>query len=203
MVLGTAISLLALFCSLVAAAAQDTYDISSKKWLLRNDNNTVKVDVTVPVHVLEAVRAAGPIGDPLYRFVSYLFNGLVSAFERFGVRVLGLPQPVRSHLSLETRYLRANTQGSESSCPESSLDFTKSIAVLCRYGELESRWVMQDTWTFSTSWPGKDTSSLLDRDTVLLRLGGIDTVADIYFNGKLLAKVDNYHRWVAWGGLHP
>jgi hypothetical protein len=51
----------------ITVTAQDVYDLSANKWLLRNDNNTIKLGVTVPAHVLELARAAGLIDDPLYR----------------------------------------------------------------------------------------------------------------------------------------
>jgi hypothetical protein len=53
-----------------------------------------------------------------------------------------------------------------------------------------------ETWTFNTSWHGSDIAALLAKDTVVLHLGGIDTKAAVYLNGKQIASVNNYYRWV-------
>jgi hypothetical protein len=56
-------------CLLLAGTAhcQDGFDLASRQWTLTNENGTVVLPVQVPAHVLEVVRSAGLIGDPLYR----------------------------------------------------------------------------------------------------------------------------------------
>lgn len=37
---------------------------------------------------------------------------------------------------------------------------------------------------------------VFNKQQVLLVLNGIDTIADVVVNGRKIAEVDNYHRWV-------
>lgn len=66
----------------------------------------------------------------------------------------------------------------------------------CRYGELESRWVALDTWTFTLQFSGNESGmpDLLQKQQVLLQLGGIDTFGTVTLNGKVLLKPNNFHR---------
>ena len=58
-------------CLLLAGIVecQDVYDLASRDWTLTNENQTIVLPVHVPAHVLEVVRSAGLVGDPLYRCV--------------------------------------------------------------------------------------------------------------------------------------
>ena len=51
-----------------------------------------------------------------------------------------------------------------------------------------------ETWTFNTSWHGSDIEALLAKDTVMLHLGGVDTKAAVFLNGREVASVNNYYR---------
>lgn len=48
---------------------------------------------------------------------------------------------------------------------------------LYRFGELESRWVALDTWTFSAAWQGAAHAALAASKAVVLLLGGVDAAA--------------------------
>ena len=54
----------------------------------------------------------------------------------------------------------------------------------------DSEWSFQRTFTMS--------ASLLKRDRVLLRCDGLDTLAKVRINGKLVAKTDNMFRIWEW-----
>lgn len=65
-----------------------------------------------------------------------------------------------------------------------------------RYGEIESRWVATESWTFSTSISAQEVGSLLEQQQVLLQLDGVDTYADVLINDVEVAKTTNFHRCV-------
>lgn len=65
---------------------------------------------------------------------------------------------------------------------------------VCRYGEVESRWVAMETWTFSTVISAKEVATLLEQQQVLLQLDGVDTYADVLINGQQVTKTTNFHR---------
>lgn len=54
-----------------------------------------------------------------------------------------------------------------------------------------------DTWTFSLKFAANTTSGmpeLLQKQHILLQLGGIDTFGTVTLNGKQLLKANNFHR---------
>jgi hypothetical protein len=55
--------------------------------------------------------------------------------------------------------------------------------------------VAQDEWTFTADWPADGAAALGDAAAVVLRLGGVDTVARVVLNGQDVGAVDNAHRW--------
>eukprot|EP00882_Tetradesmus_deserticola_P022363 GHRQ01024265.1.p1 GENE.GHRQ01024265.1~~GHRQ01024265.1.p1 ORF type:complete len:229 (+),score=85.34 GHRQ01024265.1:182-868(+) len=66
------------------------------------------------------------------------------------------------------------------------------------YGELETRWVSQDTWNFTVTWPGQQHRQLAACRHVLLVLHSIDTFGRVVLNGRHVLAADNAHRswWV-------
>eukprot|EP00878_Enallax_costatus_P023191 GHUV01024656.1.p1 GENE.GHUV01024656.1~~GHUV01024656.1.p1 ORF type:complete len:187 (+),score=26.66 GHUV01024656.1:294-854(+) len=73
---------------------------------------------------------------------------------------------------------------------------------LYRYGELETRWVSEDTWNFTLIWSGQQHSELKACKHVLLVLHGVDTFGDVVLNGRHVLRVNNAHRsW--WQPLPP
>ena len=94
-------------------------------------------------------------------------------------------------------------------------DDAPALRTTCRFGEVEYRWVSEDTWTYSTilspevllpaasgagrTGRGGDASapprlacppgSALD-----LVLDGVDTLARVELGGRLLATTSNFHR---------
>jgi hypothetical protein len=71
---------------------------------------------------------------------------------------------------------------------------------LFRYGEVESRWVAMESWTFNTVISAAEVTSLLKQQQVLLQLDGVDTYADVLLNGKQVAQTTNFHRCAAGRG---
>ena len=58
--------------------------------------------------------------------------------------------------------------------------------------ELDCFWVDRAEWAFSRSFQVR--AQLLNKDRVLLRCHGLDTLAKVYINGRLLGTGDNMHR---------
>ena len=61
-----------------------------------------------------------------------------------------------------------------------------------RINELDALRLMDNDFRFQTTF--QVSQQQLDDDFLLLRFDGIDTLAKVYLNGRLLAKVDNMHR---------
>ncbi|MBD5778177.1 glycoside hydrolase family 2 protein [Pelagicoccus sp. NFK12] len=54
------------------------------------------------------------------------------------------------------------------------------------------QWVGEKSWTYSRSFEASE--SMLERDRVLLRFDGLDTLAKVTLNGKVLAETNNMFR---------
>lgn len=69
-------------------------------------------------------------------------------------------------------------------------------ALYRRFGELTTRWVALDNWTFSLSFDGSspEMQELRSQKQVLLKFGGIDTFAAATLNGKHILDASNFHR---------
>ncbi len=61
-----------------------------------------------------------------------------------------------------------------------------------RDNELKSLALMDNDFTYRTNFEAD--AELLQRDHILLHFDGVDTIADIYVNGQLIAAVNNMHR---------
>jgi hypothetical protein len=77
-----------------------------------------------------------------------------------------------------------------------SKDCCFDVFMMHRYGEIESRWVAMESWTFSTTISAQEVAGLLEQQQVLLQLGGVDTYADVLINGEEVAYTTNFHRYV-------
>ncbi len=49
--------------------------LSSLEWTLANSNGSVSIPAAVPGYALDTLASAGLVGDPLYRWVRYLWSG--------------------------------------------------------------------------------------------------------------------------------
>jgi hypothetical protein len=61
------------------------------------------------------------------------------------------------------------------------------------FGELTTRWVALDTWTFETAFTVDE--DVARRANVDLVLDGVDTFATITVNDEPVANLENFHRW--------
>ncbi|XP_063217719.1 beta-mannosidase-like [Bacillus rossius redtenbacheri] len=108
----------------VVAAAAWVLSLDGAGWTARSANGSVRVPAAVPGGIYSDLRAAGVIGDPLYRF-----------------------------------------------------------------NDVQYRWVARDNWTYSTRFETPPRARA--KRTAMLVLHGVDTVADVVLNGRLLGRVDN------------
>jgi hypothetical protein len=55
-----------------------------------------------------------------------------------------------------------------------------------------------DTWTFTLNFMGNESgiAEAMQKQQVLLQLGGIDTFGTVTLNDQLLLKTNNFHRSV-------
>lgn len=72
------------------------------------------------------------------------------------------------------------------------LDNEKMEDPFYRDNELKALALMDNDFTYVTSFEAAE--EIMKRETVLLRFDGIDTVADVFVNGQLIASVKNMHR---------
>jgi beta-mannosidase len=61
-----------------------------------------------------------------------------------------------------------------------------------RDNELQQMWVGETDWRYSRSFTVSP--DLLDHDRIMLRCHGLDTIASLYLNGKLLGQANNMYR---------
>lgn len=65
---------------------------------------------------------------------------------------------------------------------------------LFRYGELETRWVSDDTWNFTLIWSAHKHQEVKNCKHVMLVMRGVDTFGDVVLNGRHVLRTNNAHR---------
>lgn len=71
-----------------------------------------------------------------------------------------------------------------------------------RYNDVEYRWIAKDHWTYSYTFTSREmeevhrlySSDSLDVSNIFLVCEGLDTITDIFVNGKQVAHTDNMFR---------
>jgi beta-mannosidase len=63
---------------------------------------------------------------------------------------------------------------------------------LYRYNELETRWVSDDTWTYSRDFVATPQQAASPAADLLFK--GLDTFAAVSLNGDVILRADNFHR---------
>jgi hypothetical protein len=165
------------------------------KWTVANANGSVSLRASVPGYVLEDLRAAGLVGDPLYRWAPLEEVGRFNAVDGWLFRFMLCAVPrlaTQCHAAQRGRGReRPTAHLSPGPAPTSNLTLTPRYS----FGEREARWVAFDEWTYVAEWPAAAVpAALRDAAAVVLRLGGVDTVAKVALNGQAVGAVDNSHR---------
>lgn len=182
--------LLVLLVSITSRAADNTALLlsSCKDWSLANRNRSLSVTSCVPGYALDTLQHARIINDPLYRYKPGSSTSALHILP-WGLLCMSCKAPHHvQHVTAECRlppvkryYLTAR---------HGLLPAT----YLHRENELQYRWVSEDTWTFSRNI--QLTHDHLIHHAIELVFEGLDTVADVSFNGHLVLQTANFHRHV-------
>jgi hypothetical protein len=146
------------------------------QWTLSNANESIRILSTVPGYALQVGTAIGA-----------QWGSSASA-----ACAPALGRPCQLQALREAGFLG----------PPASLESD----LLFRFNELRFRWAAVEPWTFTTSF---ELPALIDHvgDRPSARLGscgcgldllleGVDTLAQVLLNGRKLARLSNFHRWV-------
>ena len=156
----------------ITIASSDVILLHEQPWELSNELGSANVSlggVSLPTTTLQALQRAGTVGEPLYRCGARAWAGQGCRRRRLGAST------VRRQCHL--------------------LPTWPSPFALLRFNELEYQWASQDTWTFSLTFtPPPALLRHAPAASVLLKFGGLDTVAAVELNGRPVGAAANAHR---------